>query len=58
MPTDDVQPKLWVKACLNCDLSDQVQIVRTSGKGNTLSYQMVFPLDPYVHVQAGMAQYI
>ena len=53
-PTDDTQPKLQVKACLSCDLSHQVWIVRTSEKGNTLSYQRVFPLDPYVHMQAGV----
>ena len=28
--------------------------MRTSGKGNTLLYQRVFPLDPYVCMQAGM----
>ena len=54
-PTDDTQPKPWVKAHLGCDLSHQVWIVRTSGKGNTLSYQRVFPLDPYMRVQAGIA---
>ena len=53
-PTDDMQSKLQVKACLSCDPSHQVWIVGTSGKGNTLSYQRVFPLDPYMHVQAGM----
>ena len=53
-PTDDTQPKLWAKACLGCDPSHQVWIVRTSEKGNTLSYQRVFPLDPYVHTQAGV----
>ena len=56
VPTDDMQPKPWVKAHLSCNPSHQVWIVRTSGKGNTLSYQRVFPLDPYVHVQAGMAR--
>ena len=55
VPTDDMQPKLWVKACLGCDLSHQVWIVRTSGKGNTLSYQRVFHLDPYVHTQTSVA---
>ena len=54
-PTDDMQPEPWVKACLSCDPSHQVWIVRTSGKGNTLSYQRVFPLDPYMHAQAGVA---
>ena len=54
VPTDDMQPKLWAKAHLSCDLSHQVWIVRTSGKGNTLSYQRVFPLDPYMPMQAGM----
>ena len=53
-PTDDTQPKPWVKAHLGCDLSHQVWIVRTSGKGNTLLYQRVFPLDPYMHAQAGV----
>ena len=53
-PTDDKQPKMWVKGHLGCDPSHQVWIVRTPGKGNTLSYQRVFPLDPYVHVQAGI----
>ena len=47
-PTDDMQPELWAKARLGCDLSHQVWIVRTSGKGNTLLYQRVFPLDSYV----------
>ena len=54
-PTDDMQPKPQVKAHLGCNPSHQVWIVRTSGKGNTLSYQGVFPLDPYMHVQAGVA---
>ena len=54
-PTEDMQPELQVKACLGCDPSHQVWIVRTSGKGNTLLYQRVFPLDPYMHVQAGIA---
>ena len=53
--TDDTQPKSWVKARLGCNLSHQVWIVRISGKGNTLSYQRVFPLDPYMHAQAGVA---
>ena len=53
-PTDDMQPELWVKARLGCDPSHQVWIVGTSGKGNTLSYQRVFPLDPYVCAQAGV----
>ena len=56
VPTDDMQPKVWAKAHLSCDLSHQVWTVRTSGKGNTLSYQRVFPLDPYVHMQAGVAR--
>ena len=55
-PTDDTQPKLWAKARLSCDLSYQVWIVGTSGKGNTLLYQRVFHLDLYMHVQAGMAR--
>ena len=55
VPTDDMQPKLWVKARHGCNPSHQVWIVRTSGKGTTLSYQRVFPLDPYMHMQAGMA---
>ena len=55
-PTEDMQPKLWVKAHLVCNPSHQVWIVRTLGKGNTLLYQRVFLLDPYVHVQAGMAR--
>ena len=54
-PTDDTQPKAWVKAHLGCNPSHQVWTVGTSGKGNTLSYQRVFPLDPYVHMQAGVA---
>ena len=53
-PTDDTQPEPWAKACLGCNPSHQVWIVRTSGKGNTLSYQRVFPLDPYVHTLAGV----
>ena len=52
---EDTQPKWWAKAHLGCDQSHQVWIVRTSGKGNTLSYQRVFHLDPYVHMQAGVA---
>ena len=28
--------------------------VGTSGKGNTLLHQRVFPLDPYVYMQAGI----
>ena len=55
VPTEDTQPEPRAKARLSCDPSHQMWIVRTSGKGNTLSYQRVFPLDPYVHVQAGMA---
>ena len=55
-PTDGMQPKPLVKAHLGCDPSHQVWIVRTSGKGITLSYQRVFPLDPYVHAQAGVAR--
>ena len=47
--------KLRAKAHLGCDPSHQVWIVRTSGKGNTLSYQRVFPLEPYMHAQAGVA---
>ena len=53
-PTEDMQPKLWAKAHLSCNPSHQVWIVRTSGNGNTLLYQRVFPLDPYMHVQAGV----
>ena len=53
--TEDMQPKLQVKAHVSCNPSHQVWIVRTLGKGNTLSYQRVFSLDSYVHVQAGMA---
>ena len=45
-PAEDTQPKLWAKACLGCDPSHQVWIVRTSGKGNTLSCQRVFPWIP------------
>ena len=56
VPTDDRQAKLWAKAHLSCDPSHQVWIVRTSGKGNTLLYQRVFPLDPYVYAQAGVAR--
>ena len=55
VPTDNTQPEAWAKAHLGCDLSHQVWTVRTSEKGNTLSYQRVFPLDTYVHVQAGVA---
>ena len=55
-PTEDMQLEPWVKAHLGCDLSHQVWIVRTSWKGNTLSYQRVFSLDPCVHVQAGMVR--
>ena len=55
-PTEDMQPKLWAKAHLSCNLSHQVWIVRTSGNGNTLLYQRVFPLDPYMHVQAGVVR--
>ena len=54
VPTDDTQPEPQAKARLGCDPSHQVWIVRTSGKGNTLSYQRVFPLDPYVHMRAGV----
>ena len=54
VPTEDTQPEPRGKACLGCDPSHQVWIVRTSGKGNTLSYQRVFPLDPYVQTQAGV----
>ena len=53
-PTDNMQPEPWAKARLGCDLSHQVWIVKTSGKGNTLSYQRVFHLNPYVHAQAGV----
>ena len=53
-PTDDTQPEPWAKAHHSCGPSHHVWIVRTSGKGNTLSYQRVFPLDPYMHVQAGV----
>ena len=55
-PTEDTQPEPWAMAHLGCDPSHQVWIVRTSGKDNTLSYQRVFPLDPYMHVQAGVAR--
>ena len=55
-PTEDTQPELRANARLGCNLSHQVWIVRTSGKGNALSYQRVFPLDPYMHVQAGVAR--
>ena len=46
VPTEATQP--------GCNPSHQVWTVGTSGKGNTLLYQRVFPLDPYVHVQAGV----
>ena len=55
-PTEDTQPEVCAKACLGCDLSHQVWTAGTSGKGNTLSYQRVFPLDPYVCAQAGTAR--
>ena len=55
VPTDNMQPKLWVKAHLGCDPSYQVWIVGTSRKGNTLLYQRVSPLDPYACAQAGIA---
>ena len=55
VPTEDTQPKAWAKAHLGCNPSHQVCTAGTSGKGNTLSDQRVFPLDPYVHVQAGLA---
>ena len=42
-PTDDMQPEPQAKACLSCDPSHQVWIVRTSGKVNTLSYWRIFP---------------
>ena len=45
-PTDDMQPEPWVKACLGCDPSHQVLIVRTSGKGYTLLHQRVFTWIP------------
>ena len=31
-PTEDTQPELWAKACLGCNPSHQVWIVRTSGE--------------------------
>ena len=45
-PTENTQPEPWAEACLSCDPSHQVWIVRTSGKGNTLSYQRVIPWIP------------
>ena len=56
VPTDDMQPDLWAKAHLGCDLSHQVWIVGTTGKGNTLSYRKVFSLDPYGRVQDGVVR--
>ena len=53
--TEDMQPEPQAKAHLSCDLSHQVWIVRTSRKGNTLLYQRVLSLDPYMHTQAGVA---
>ena len=55
-PTEDMQPKVWAKAHLGCDPSHQVWTVGTSGKGNTLLYQRVLPLDPYMHMQSGVAR--
>ena len=55
-PTDDTQPQPWAKAHLSCNLSHQVWIVGTSRKGNTLLYQRVFPLGPYVCAHAGVAR--
>ena len=54
-PTEAMQPEAWAKAHLGCDPSHQVWTAGTSGKGNTLSHQRVFPLDPYMHAQAGIA---
>ena len=54
VPIEDTQPKVWVKACLSCDPSHLVWTAGTTGKGNTLSHQRVFSLDPYVHAQAGI----
>ena len=54
-PTEAMQPEVWAKTCLSCNPSHQVWTAGTSGKGNTLSHQRVFPLDPYVHTQAGIA---
>ena len=53
-PTDDMQPEAWVKAHLSCDPSHQVWTVRTSGKGNNTLVPECFPLDPYMHTQAGI----
>ena len=50
-----MQLEALVKAHLGCDPSHQVWTAGTSGKGNTLLYQRVFHLDPYVHMQAGIA---
>ena len=44
-----------MKAHLGCDPSHQVWTAGTSGKGKTLSHQRVFPLDPYLYVQSGIA---
>ena len=54
-PTEATQPKAWAKACLGCDPSHQVWTAGISGVGNTLSHQSVFPLDPYVCAEAGIA---
>ena len=42
-PTEAMQPKVWAKTCLSCDPSHQVWTAATSGKGNTLLHQRVFP---------------
>ena len=55
VPTEAAQSKVWAKAHLGCDPSHQVWTAGTSGKGNTLSHQRVFPLDPYVCMQTGVA---
>ena len=55
VPTEDTQPEAWAKVHLSCDLSHQVWTAGTSGKSNTLLYQRVFCLDPYMHMQAGVA---
>ena len=52
VPTKAMQSEAWAKAHLGCDLSHQVWTAGTSGKGNTLSHQRVFPLDPYMDAQA------
>ena len=53
-PTEATQPEVWAKAHLGCDPSHQVWTAGTSGKGNTLSLQRVFLLDPYMRMQAGI----